>query len=215
MAQRRLRTVLADLLRNLKECRRLAIDAHKWSLPGAHGTRPYISQKRRDSMVEIAFLRAFLAWEIFVEESFILYLCGQSPPSGRAPRRYAFPPNQRFAIQWVIPERRHFAEWTDPQEVIGRAGRFFHNGRPFEPVLRSNIHVLGDARTIRNAIAHMSLSARLKFENLVRAKLTTLPSKLTVGGFLGTSVPGATPPISFLDYYVDRIEFAARQIVPS
>jgi hypothetical protein len=214
MAQR-LSTVLRNFSRSLQECRQLGADAHDWSLPGAHGARPYIYGKRRDSMTEIAFLRAFLAWEMFVEHSFILYLSGQKPPRGRAPRRYAFPPNQETASRWVIPERRPYAEWTDPQDVLGRSERFFHHGRPFAPVLRSNVTMLQEAKVIRNAIAHMSQGARQKFENLVRQKLTTLPPKTTVGGFLSTTIPTVGPPISFLEFYIAKIEFTAQQIVPS
>ncbi len=214
MAQRRLRTVLADFLRSLQECRRLAADAYRWSLPGAHGTRPHISIKRRDSMTEIAFLRAFLAWEAFLEESFILYLLGQRPPRGRAPYRFAFPPNQRAALEWVIPEGRDYAQWTHATHVSGRAERFFRDGRPFATVLRSYQNTLDEARFIRNAIAHQSRSARDKFETVVRGRLTILPPQLTVGGFLGTTIPGTTPPVSFLEFYISRIDLAAQQIVP-
>lgn len=216
MAQRKVSTVLAQFLRGIRECERIATDAYDWSLPIAGAaTRPYISRRRRDSMTEMAFLRAFLAWEAFVEESFVLYLIGQRPPRGRAPRRHAFPPNHRTATEWVIPEGRHYASWTIPQHVTARAERFFYNGHPFAPVLRGNQSVLDEARIIRNAIAHESLSAREKFESLVREKLGTLPPSLSVGGFLGTTVPANVPPISFLDYYVGKIEFAAQQIVPS
>jgi len=215
VAQRKLRTVLADFLQSLQDCRRLADDAYLWSAPGAHGTRPYISLRRRDSIVEMAFLRTFLAWEVFVEESFILYLCGQKPPRGRAPFRHAFPSNLEVAIKWVIPEGRAYARWNVVGDVSQRAERFFRDGRPFAAVLRGNQNVLDETLTIRNAIAHRSTSARLKFENLVRPKLGTLPPKLTVGGFLGTTAPGSSPPVSFLEFYVGKVDLAARQIVPS
>lgn len=166
-------------------------------------------------MTEMAFLRAFLAWEILVEESFILYLSGQEPPRGRAPKRYAFPPNHKTAMDWVVPEGRDYAGWTIASLVSERAERFFQAGRPFAPVLRSNQKMLDDARTIRNAITHKSVTARQKFEIVVRTKLGTLPPGLTVGGFLGTTVPRITPPISFLEFYVGKIDLAAQQIVPS
>lgn len=215
MAQRKLRTVLIDFLSSLQECRRFAADAYLWSVPGAHGRRPYISVKRRDSLVELAFLRAFLAWETFLEQSFILYLSGQSPPRGRSPRRYAFPPNQRVAMDWLIPEGREYAQWTVPMHVSGRAERFFQAGRPFTPVLRQNQNALDEARLIRNAIAHESAAARARFETIVRTKLGTLPPKFTVGGFLGMIMPASAPPVSFLEFYLIRIEFVAEQIVPS
>lgn len=215
MAQRKLRSVLTDFSRSLQECRRLAADAYLWSLPGAHGMRPYITAKRRDSMTELAFLRSFLAWENFLEQSFILYLSGQRPPRGRAPHRYAFPPNQRAAMDWVVPEGRSYARWTVATEVSERAERLFQAGRPFAPVLRGNQNVLEDVRIIRNAIAHESISVWEKFENSVRTRLGTLPPNLTVGGFLGKTVPTSAPPVSFLEFYLGKIEFAAQQIVPS
>lgn len=214
MARRSLNTVRKGFLQNLKDSRQLAIDAYRWSI-ASHGARsPLISRQRRDSLTELAFFRAFLAWEAFLEESFILYLVGQLPPRGRAPQRYAFPPNQQAAMDWVIPEGRPFAEWTDTNKVSSRAERFFRTGRPFAPVLRSNQNVLEDARTLRNAIAHSSMNAQQKFETLVRVKLGILPPNVTVGGFLGMTIPRSTPPSSFLESYFLKIEFAANQIVP-
>lgn len=215
MAPRKVGTVLKEFLRSLEECGRLATDAYGWSLPTPHQSRPYITRKRRDSMTELAFLRAFLAWETFVEGSFILYLTGQKPPRGRAPRRYAYPPDHKTATKWVVPEGRSYAKWTAAELVSGRAERFFHGGGPYTPVLRGNQNVLREAGIIRNAIAHDSVSTRQKFENLAREKLGVLPPNLTVGGFLSTAVPMNTPPISFLEFYVGKIEFAARRIAPS
>lgn len=214
MPQRQLQTAFSEFARSLQESRQLSTDAHHWSLPGAHGARPFISRKRRDYLTELAFLHAFQAWEVFIEESFILYLWGRRAPRGRAPRRYAFPPDRRTAAEWVIPEGREYAQWTHAQYVRERAERFFKEGRPFSPVLMGNQNLLNEIRVIRNAIAHKSQSVRDKFETVVRAKLGTLPANLTVGGFLGTTTPGTVPPVSFLESYFDKIELAARLIVP-
>jgi hypothetical protein len=215
VAQRTRQTVLAEFLRSLQECKSLAADAYLWSLPHAHGARPYIKRERRDSMTELAFLRAFLAWEVFLEKSFVLHLLGQKPPRGRAPYRYTFPPDQRTAMDWLVPEGRPYANWTGAAAVRTRAERYFRGGGHYAGVLSSNQNVLDETQTIRNAIAHESMSARQKFENLVRNKLRTLPHNLTVGGFLGTTIPGSSPPVSFLEFSINKIDFAARQIVPS
>jgi hypothetical protein len=82
-------------------------------------------------------------------------------------------------------------------------------------VLRGNQNVLQEARTIRNAIVHESMSAQEKFEGLVRTKLGALPLNLTVGGFLVMIVPTSAPPISFFEFYVGKIDFVAQRIVPS
>jgi len=214
MARRQLQAVLLDFSRRLEEARKLAADAYQWSLPSSHGKRPYISAKRRDSLTELAFLRAFLAWERFLEESFILYLLGHQAPHGPAVRRHAFPPSHGAATEWLIPEGRHYAQWTDAATVRTRAERLFKSGRPFAPVLSGNQNVLEEARKIRNAIAHESSNAQARLENLARAKLGVLPLKFSVGRFLTSGVPGSSPPLSFLDFYFDKIEFAAKRIVP-
>jgi hypothetical protein len=165
-------------------------------------------------MTELAFLRAFLAWETFLEGSFILYLTGQQAPRGRAVRRYSFPPNRKVATDWLLPEGRNYSDWTVAATVSSRAERHFTSGHPFAAVLRENRNILDEARIIRNAIAHDSSAAQEKFENMARSKLGALPADLTVGRFLATTMPSTAPPISFLEYYVGKIEFAAQRIVP-
>lgn len=188
----------------------MASDAYAWSIPGAAHK---ISQKRRDAFVEQAYLSAFLSWEVFLEEAFLLYLLGQKAPRGRSPVRYAFPPSRDHAEDFVR-EDRNFATWSVSTAVTTRAKRFFREGRPFAPALQAHQSRLDEARTIRNAVAHESSSAREKFENLVRLKLTTLPPKTTVGGFLLTMLPGTSPPTTVMEHYFTVVETAAALIVP-
>ena len=70
-------------------------------------------------------------------------------------------------------------------------------------------------KTVRNAIAHDSASARDKFEEMVRNELKTLPPNTTVGSFLLTTKPKTTPPISFFESYLDSIIKVADEIVPT
>lgn len=159
MPRRSLKSVLTAFLHALDESRRLASDAHLWASPPVGGKRPTISRQRRDSMTELAFLRAFLAWEAFLAESFVLYLAGHRPPRGRAPKRYTFPPSLKSATDWVVPEGREYAEWTGVSTVITRAQRFFEHGRPYADVLANNRNALSESKTIRNSIAHASATA--------------------------------------------------------
>lgn len=206
MAPRRLQHVLGDCQRSLRECRVFAVNAHAWSLPSSS---PHISRKQRDWITELAFLRAFLAFESFLEESFILYSLGQRAPRGRAPHRFTFPPSRKDATEWV-KEGREYATWS-ASSVSERAYRYFRGGGPFTNTLRASQSALDE--TIRNAIAHESTEAQQKFESLVRAKLGTLPPILSIGSFLSTPIPLSAPPQSFLELYLDRIELVATQIV--
>lgn len=210
MAQRELGSVVRQYNSTVRECRRLANDARQWSLPGSP---LLLTTMRRDSLIELAFLRGFLAWESFLEESFVLYLLGKNAPRGRPPRRFAMPPT-RSAAQLFVAEGREHTKW-DVASASNRAERFFAGGRPFAGPLRSNQSHLSDAGTIRNAVAHKTPRAREKFEALVRRELGALPPNMTVGGFLNTTKPSSIPLLSYLEFYLDRTEFIAKQIVPT
>jgi len=214
MHYRRLKTVLQEFQARLNESRQIAFDASLWVSPGAASAKALITPARREQLVQLAFLRAFLAWEGFLEESFVLYLAGQMPPKGRRPSRYAFPPNLKVAKEWLKPEGRPFAEWTNPDIVSDRAQRFFRGGRPYTPVLSSNRSALNEANTLRNAIAHQSEYSQSKFETLVRDKLGAYPKGLTVGGFLCTLVLHSSPPVDFFESYLEKLEIASRRLVP-
>ena len=209
MRPRQLSAVRRRLEAVLRESDGLARDSQRWANAGAVRR---ITVKRRDSMVELAFLRSFLAWERFLEESFLLYLLGKRPPFGRTPRRFAMPPDGRAARDFIL-EGREYAKW-DESSTTTRAKRFFRAGQPFAGAIESRRHLLKEARTIRNAIAHESLSARDKFEQLVRGKLGILPPGTTIGGFLVTQVPRRTPPMLFFEFYLDGIRSVVGEIIP-
>lgn len=118
-------------------------------------------------------------------------------------------------MEWVIPEGRTFASWGVAHHVSNRAERFFRDGKPFAHVLRANQNLLDEVRVIRNAIAHKSMSARDKFEAIVRHKLGVVAPHTTVGSFLITNDPSAAAPTPFVETYINKIRSAARLIVPS
>jgi hypothetical protein len=210
MAQRQPEHALHDFKRTLRDCERLSMDAGKWSAPGS---QPHISRKRAESMIELAYLRSYLAWEVFLEESFLLYMVGLKAPRRPAPTRYAFPPNRSFAREW-LREGRDYAKWDAPN-VVNRAGRYFRSGIPFQVPLRSRQTALQDAKTIRNALAHESDKAWTQFTALARNQLGgSLPPGMTVGRFLNSLKPSATPPITFLEFYLEIFEAVADDIVP-
>jgi hypothetical protein len=196
----------------LKDARELADDALKWSIPAQAGARAQISSQRRDTLTEVAFLRAFTGWEIFLEETFILYLLGHQPPKGQPPHRYGFPPGRDAASEWCS-ESKEYAKWS-VSDVRKRANRWFRHGKPFTPALQGQQSRLEQLITIRNAIAHESSAARGKFETLVRNELQAVPPNTTVGSFLMTTKPNSNPPISFMEFYLNEVERVAHNIVP-
>jgi hypothetical protein len=171
-----------------------------------------INAKSRDSITELAFFRTVRAWEAFLEETFILYLLGQQPPRGKKAHRYGFPPSEKAAYEWVA-DGRNYANWN-PDHVRSRSKRLFRNGHPYEPVLSAHQNLLHQIKTVRNAIAHESADAQAKFEAIVRNELAALPPNTTVGSFLLTTKPHTNPPVSYFEFYIDKIANAAATIVP-
>jgi hypothetical protein len=215
MAHSKLSTTLACLIRHLGQMEQFAAAAQQWvSIPVPRGV-PKFTVPHMEMVTEMAFLRAFSAWEAFLEESFILYLWGKDPPRGRIPKRYAYPPTRRVTEQIVVIEGRDYADWSNFQIVIGRAERFFENGKPYSDVLKSQHSKLQDIQTIRNAIAHSSAYSWTKFQKLIRRELGSYPPNLTIGRFLAMTKPHSSPPESYLEFYVSVIQVVADSIVPS
>jgi hypothetical protein len=212
MAAPKLVSVLVTFLRTLDEARSISNDALKWSVPKRGATKAQITVRRRDTFTEVAFLRAFTGWEIFLEQTFLLYLIGHKAPKAAQPARYGFPPSLVHASEWCA-DGKDYGKWN-VGDVRKRAERWFHGGVPYTPVFQGQQSSLDRLITIRNAIAHESSTARGKFENLVRTELGTLPPNTTVGGFLLLTVPTVTPPTSFMESYLDKLEFVAKSIVP-
>lgn len=210
MPRNQLAQSLNSFLRVLQECRSLASDANHWSTSGAH---PHISKARADSITELAFLRACIAFEGFLEEVFILYVMGKKAPRGKAPVRYLVSLPRKIVQELVLPEKNPGYAFWDELTVMRRSNRFFRDGYPFAPAIRAHQSTFQEMRTIRNAVAHGSNDCWDKFKSVVRARLSILPRNLAVGGFLSTTIPASTPPESFIDSYLDIFEASAKQIV--
>ncbi len=207
--------VLQDLDNNLKQSQSLILAAQQWTLPNLGPRRPRFSIAHRDMLIELAFLKSFLAWEKFLEESFVLYLLGKKSPRNYSPKRFIEPPNREYAIKLTLPENRLYADWDNHETVQIRAQRFFVNGEPYYRILTSNTYLFRELQTVRNAMVHRSTSSHEKFEKLVRDQLGALPPRLNVGKFLIITQPHSNPPVSFFDRYLTQITRSAHQIIPT
>ena len=206
--------VASDLRLSLRQSRGLASAARQWVNPALGPRRPAFSSAHRCTLVELAFLRSFLAWESFLEETFLLYVLGKKPRSRKHPRkRFILPRDREHALELLLPEgRRDYVMWDNPEVVLARAKRFLKDGEPFQNALSPRLNALKEMQTIRNAIAHRSIVSQQKFSNLVRDRLGTLPLGITVGVYLETPIPSSTPPTLQLDRYLQEIEAGALAI---
>jgi hypothetical protein len=209
MSSKELVNVLKTLDREISEAIKLVSRIQQ--ICQSRTVRPRISKKHFEMIVELAFLRSFLAWESFLEDSCILYLMGKKSPKGYTPKRYVMPKNLNHALDFTSAEAR-YADWTVADAVIKRAERFFKDGEPYSSALKIRNSRFNDLKTLRNAITHSSSQARDKFKALVRRELTYYPNGLAPGGFLLKGLPNLTSR-SFLEEYLDVFTQAAKEIV--
>lgn len=212
MGRLKLVLVLQDLLSDLARGERLVMTIQHWHNAPVRGL-PRIRSLDYDLVTELSFLKSYLAWEFFLEQSFVLYMLGKQSPKRYSPRRHVHPKNRDHALQIARGEQR-FADWTAVMKVINRAERCFKNGEPYNSSLSSYSRSLKDMKVIRNAIAHSSYEARTEFEKLVRARLTYYPKGLTIGKFLNTINSTASLPETFFETYVNSLRAIAQKLIP-
>ena len=213
MSHNAIEPVVAHFLRSLMQARSLASAAHQWLDPNFGPRSPLFSPSHTYALIELAFLRSFLAWESFLEESFLLYILGKKPRHRKlARKRYVLPAGHKHAQTFLLPEGGSYAEWDKPDKVLARANKLLRGGEPFESAISPRRNTLLDMHAIRNALVHRSDTSRLSFEKVARNSLGTLPPNITVGSYLDTLLPHSTPPLTQLEAYLVAIEKAADQI---
>ena len=172
-----------------------------------------LSDRQFEMVAELSFLQTYLAWEEFLEESFIRYLCGSASPSGKKFSRLV-KPRDRGTAEKLLYMHRHRPDWTEPGNVTRLAESMFDLGGPFVPVSSASAD-LREMKVIRNRIAHRSLSAQQELEQLVRRVYGAVPRRTTAGGYLLRRPPGPrSRKRTFLAYYSDLLVALARMIAP-
>lgn len=196
MANRTLSTLLVSRTKEFEGAIQLTARALVWQRQLQHLHAGRFKKEHYTQIVELAFMQAFLTWESFLEEAFVLYLLGKKSPNGYAPHRYAVPFSRQHAIDLLASDARH-TDWTAAERIVHRAKRFFKEGQPFESVIQPKKNLLQNLKNIRNALSHQSEEASGKFETLVRNELGFLPAGMIPGTFLMTLKPNLTPPKTY------------------
>jgi hypothetical protein len=159
-------------------------------------------------LVESAFLRLFIAWETFIEDTFIHYMVGTPSARGIVLNRYVAPLDMQHAQSIALGNTR-FVDWATPDAVRRLAGLYFHLGDPFESVL-SGIHAdLLDLKTVRNAAAHLSSTTTAQLDALASRKLGTPVANIGVAAFVTSPDPASVPGESILQTYERSLDAAA------
>jgi hypothetical protein len=160
---------------------------------------------------ELAFLRCFLAWEIFLEETFYAYMLSKPSPDGTTYGRYVRPRNLQHARKLVRGEGK-FSAWANSKMVLKRADLFFDQGEPFSTGLAAASGDLADMGKVRNRIAHRSGTAKSEFLELVRQRHGSVPQGTNAGRFLLGKDPGVAQ--GRFHVYLSALSGISRVIAP-
>lgn len=129
---------------------------------------------RRLYVYEAAYLLAFSAWENFLEQVFLRFLCGFANKSGSPAHAGHWSIQKSIAAASVLVlQKRRFLLWHNPQDVIDRSKRYLQIG-PHEAVLQSALTEIEDFAAIRHYIAHRNHDTAVKFQ-AAATRLTGAP----------------------------------------
>lgn len=168
---------------------------------------------RLETLYEAAYLRVFISWEIFLEETMVRYLCGYSTPTW-AP---TFVPGitacrDLKSARTTLYGGRNYLLWHNPQDVANRGARFFTAGR-HQTVMLSNLARLAWFAAVRHRIAHGQEDARQKFDQATMGVAARRYRGSRPGSFLRDTDGAAIPPHAWLDTIGSELQGLAAQIV--
>jgi hypothetical protein len=181
---------------------------------GGVAMRNEITVPRLEYLYEIAFLRIFVAWETFLEESFLRYMCGFSGRTGKpqVAVRGAYSPNLAHA-RATLHGTYDYLLWHSPKRVIARSKSIFVNG-VHELVVASNQARVDYFANMRHRIAHGQLDAQQKFDAATMNLVGRRYPGSRVGRFLRDTDPGQALPTRWLDSIAAELSALALQVVP-
>jgi len=174
--------------------------------------RRELRTRRLEALYETSFLRIFLLWEDFLEQSFLRYLCGYESSTGPAALRAAKFPKLSDAETAVLGTR-DYVSWANPDSVISRS-RYYMNGGVHETVLNSDLSRLEAFTAVRNRIAHSSDYARQQFDNATILLVGRRFSASSAGRFLRQTAVSLPIPETWLQHIAAELKSLALQLCP-
>ncbi len=170
-----------------------------------------LTKKQLELLTEGVFLSSYRAFELFINDSFILYLMGKPSLSSRIADRYFYPASFRHAYDTLKGQQR-FLSWNSPESIVDRAESYFKGGWTFSSSLKARNESLLDLTRIRNYIAHDSAESKSKYNIVLRKHYTIFPLvAVPAGRYLLLPMRGNVGTYYLLEY-IDLMLQTAREI---
>jgi hypothetical protein len=172
---------------------------------------------RLELLYELALMRIFIEWEVFLEETFFRYLCGYSSAFGVATIASGTFFSRLADAEAAVLGSRPYVLWYNPAAVISRSQQFFP-GSPGSPGSRHEIVVasstarLQSIAAVRHRIVHGQKDARLKFDTATMLLCGKRYRGARPGRFLRDWDWSSTPGKRWLESIGDELCGLASQI---
>jgi len=161
-------------------------------------------------LVASAFLKLFIAWEGFLETSFIAYLTGEESLDGGPLIKYANPVDETHAHKILIGTQK-YVDWANNEVVNRISALYFENAEPYSTSLNSIGRDLSDLRIIRNASAHISSTTQTKLDAVASRILGIQVTNISVANFI-TKISPEDDTRTVLQMYQLKLDVTAENI---
>lgn len=168
-------------------------------------------QFQRDFITDSTFLKIFIAWETFLESSFINYMLGELSILGNPVVRYSQPIDFQHANKLIIGTQSYF-DWSDPNKVKQLCNLYFGAGNPLDTYISAIMTDLRDLKTIRNAAAHLSSTTTAALDAVASRKLRRQCVNITVSQLIFSADPNSPTGGTVLQTYLNILDISAAGI---
>jgi hypothetical protein len=175
--------------------------------------RMHLTARRESLLYELAYLRVFSAWEIFLEDLFLRYLCGYRFGGVAETPLVAFAPNLVAARQALYGNQAYLL-WHNPQKAIARANNHFVGGNRIATVVGSALTDISNYAAVRHRIAHDHSDARTKFDAATMQLMARHFPGARAGLFLRAQTTHVGNPMSWLERIALELDSLASQLAP-
>ena len=165
-----------------------------------------------EAFYELAFLRIFMLWEDFLEQSFLRYLCGFASRTG--PPALIGPKFRRIEdAEKSVLSNRPYVSWASPSAVSKRSQAYMSKGL-HEQIFNSNLARLEAFAFVRHRIAHSSKHSSNQFNAASMTLAGRRYPKGSPGKFLRDKAVSQPFPERWLHHIAEELKALAIQICP-
>ena len=168
---------------------------------------------RVEMLYELAYLRLFIEWEAFLEQTLYRYMCGytskcHSPIPTSKLGRFC---KSVGTAEAIILNGKSFVLWHNPTAISARATLWL-SACPHEVVIASHQADLGNYAAVRHRIAHGQDDAKVKFDSATMTLVGRRYRGARPGRFLRDWDTSADPQVRWLESLGEALSSLAAQI---